>query len=201
MGAQASGGMDALLGRTTLAGLAAHDDDDELQSRRLELRFGYGFSAFSDRFASVPEIGIGLSDGTRDYSLGWRLAVGDSRSRGAARTPSSSASRRRGASANDNAGAEHGIGLRHRLAADGAVVTGRFRGGHRAGAESAVPTSRAVSFRAGKALPGGGEPRAGRGHGHMVGRGRPKGRLRVRLDRPATEAAMSRHRRRWGCGF
>ena len=38
MGAQASGGMDALLGHTTLAGLTANDDDDELQNRRLELK-------------------------------------------------------------------------------------------------------------------------------------------------------------------
>ena len=112
MGAQASGGMDALLGRTTLAGLAAHDDDDELQSRRLELRFGYGFSAFSDRFASVPEIGIGLSDGTRDYSLGWRLAL--ARRGTNAVELSVEATRRESANdnANDNAGAEHGIGLR-----------------------------------------------------------------------------------------
>ena len=105
MGAQASGGMDALLGRTTLA---AHDDDDELQSRRLELRFGYGFSAFSDRFASVPEIGIGLSDGTCDYSLGWRLAL----ARRGTNAVELGVEATRRESANDNAGAEHGIGLR-----------------------------------------------------------------------------------------
>ena len=76
MGASATGGMDALLGRTTLAGLAANDNGNgggEFDNRRLELRFGYGFSAFSDRFTSIPEIGLGLSDSARDVSLGWRL--------------------------------------------------------------------------------------------------------------------------------
>ena len=75
MGAQASGGMDALLGHTTLAGLAANDDDDELHNRRLELKLGYGFPAFSDRFTSTPEIELGFSDRARDYSLGWRLTL------------------------------------------------------------------------------------------------------------------------------
>ena len=74
MGAQASGGMDALLGHTTLAGLTANDDD-ELQNRRLELKLGYGFPVFSDRFTSTPEIELGLSDRARDYSLGWRLTL------------------------------------------------------------------------------------------------------------------------------
>ena len=75
MGAQASGGMDALLGHTTLAGLTANDDDDELQNRRLELKLGYGFPVFSDRFTSTPEIELGFSDRARDYSLGWRLTL------------------------------------------------------------------------------------------------------------------------------
>ena len=75
MGAQATGGMDALLGHTTLAGLAANDDDDELQNRRLELKLGYGFPVLSDRFTSTPEIELGLSDRARDYSLGWRLTL------------------------------------------------------------------------------------------------------------------------------
>ena len=67
--------MDSLLGRETLAGLAASDngDEDELQRRRLDLRLGYGFPAFGDRFTSTPELGLGLSDGHREYSLGWRL--------------------------------------------------------------------------------------------------------------------------------
>ena len=75
MGAQASGGMDALLGHTTLAELASNDDDDELQNRRLELKLGYGFPVLSDWFTSTPEIELGFSDRARDYSLGWRLTL------------------------------------------------------------------------------------------------------------------------------
>ena len=73
VGASFSGGTDALLGRTTLAGLAANDNGDALQQRRLEARFGYGFAAFGDRFTATPEIVLGLSNAGRDYSLGWRL--------------------------------------------------------------------------------------------------------------------------------
>ncbi len=80
MGASATGGADALFGRTTLAGLAANDPgsesgagDDDLANRRLELRMGYGFGAFGDRFTMTPEFGMGLSNGNRDYALGWRL--------------------------------------------------------------------------------------------------------------------------------
>ena len=76
MGAASTGGMDALLGRTTLAGLAANGSGGEdFQNRRLSLKLGYGFPAFSDRFTSIPEIGFGLSDGARDYSLGGRLVL------------------------------------------------------------------------------------------------------------------------------
>lgn len=78
IGASATGGMDALLGRTTMAGLAAKDDGDELQRRRLEARIGYGFSALGDGFTATPEIGFGLSDSQRDYSLGWRLGLAQS---------------------------------------------------------------------------------------------------------------------------
>ena len=73
MGVSASGGADALLGRRTLAGLAANDDGDELGRRRLEVRFGYGFAAFGDRFTARPEAGFAMSDTGRDYGLAWRL--------------------------------------------------------------------------------------------------------------------------------
>ena len=79
MGGQASGGADALLRRGTLAGLAANDNGAEdgglLSRRRLEVRFGYGFAAFGDRFTSTPELGFGLSEWSRDYRLGWRLGL------------------------------------------------------------------------------------------------------------------------------
>ncbi len=77
-GGSSQGGMDALLGRETLAGLAANDNGagdggDELRRRRLDLRLGYGLSALGDRFTSTPELGLGLSNDSREYSLGWRL--------------------------------------------------------------------------------------------------------------------------------
>ena len=73
MGAHASGGMDALLGRGTLEGLAANDGGAELDNRRLELKMGYGFGVFAGRFTATPEAGLGLSDGHREVSIGGRL--------------------------------------------------------------------------------------------------------------------------------
>ena len=73
VGGASGGGMDALLGRTTLEGLAANDDGGELGNRRFELRLGYGLAAFGDRFTLTPEAGFGHAAGTRDYSLGWKL--------------------------------------------------------------------------------------------------------------------------------
>ncbi len=78
MGTSATGGMDALLGRETLAGLAANDTGKGLQNRRLEIGMGYGFPAFGDRFTSTPELGFAFGESHREYSLGWRLGHGRS---------------------------------------------------------------------------------------------------------------------------
>ena len=73
-GASPSGGMDALLGRETLAGLAANDDGGRFEaSSRLEGELGYGLAAFGGAFTGTPNIGFALSDNARDYRLGWRL--------------------------------------------------------------------------------------------------------------------------------
>ena len=113
IGAGASGSKDALLSRTTLEGLAANDDgaggNDELKSRRLELKFGYGLSAFGDRFTWTPEVGVDLSDTGRDYSLGWRLVRGAG-SGGGSLDLSFEATRRE--SANDDTPPVHEVGLR-----------------------------------------------------------------------------------------
>ena len=109
LGGSSQGGMDALLGRETLAGLAADDNgEDGLGNRRLELRLGYGFSAIGDRFTSTPELGLGLSNGRREMSLGWRLNM--DRSGASSLELRLEATRRE--SANDNAEAENGIGFR-----------------------------------------------------------------------------------------
>ena len=115
VGGSSSGGADALLARTTLEGLAANDDgaggDDELKSRRLELKFGYGLSAFGDRFTWTPEVGVDLSDTGRDYSLGWRLVRGaGSGGDGGSLDLSFEATRRE--SANDDTPPVHEVGLR-----------------------------------------------------------------------------------------
>ena len=116
MGGQASGGADALLQRGTLAGLAANEGGAEdgglLSRRRLEVRFGYGFAAFGDRFTSTPELGFGLSEAARDYRLGWRL----SRGAGAGSLDLSLEATRHQAANNHGAGygakPEHAVGLR-----------------------------------------------------------------------------------------
>ena len=110
MGASASGGMDALLERGTLVGLAANDNGnggDELQRRRLELHLGYGLSAFGDRFTSTLEAGLALSNGHREYSLGWRLNL----ARGGPTALELKLGATRREAANDNE-PEHGVGLR-----------------------------------------------------------------------------------------
>ncbi len=73
VGAAATGGSRALLGRPTLAGLAATGDG--LDSRRLELKFGYGFPAFGERLTATPELGVALSDTAREFRLGWKLGL------------------------------------------------------------------------------------------------------------------------------
>ena len=108
MGASATGGMDGLLRRDTLTGRLANDDGNELARQRFDVRLGYGLAAYGDRFTMTPEIGYGMSETGRDWSLGWRLTP--------ARRDRSSfelkleATRREH---DDGIGApEHGVGLR-----------------------------------------------------------------------------------------
>ncbi len=78
-GAASSGGMDALLNRETLAGLAANDDDAPFEAAsRLEGEVGYGLAAFGGGFTGTPNLGFGISSsGAREYRLGWRLIPAD----------------------------------------------------------------------------------------------------------------------------
>ena len=113
LGGASSGGAGALLGQRTLAGLGANDTGDPLESRRLEVGFGYGFAVLGDRFTSTPEIGLGMSNGHREYRLGWRLTL--ARSGISALELALEASRRE--ADNDNgsgpgAEPEHALGLR-----------------------------------------------------------------------------------------
>ena len=112
VGGTSSGGADALLARGTLEGLTANDNgggNDDLKSRRLELKLGYGLSAFGGRFTWTPEAGAGLSDTGRDYSLGWRLVRSGSGSYGGSLEFSFEARRRE--SANDDTPPVHEVGF------------------------------------------------------------------------------------------
>ena len=73
-GGAPAGGMDALLGRDTLAGLAASDRTESVPSTgRLEAKLGYGIPMFGGGVTGTPHLGMGLSDTGRAYRLGWRL--------------------------------------------------------------------------------------------------------------------------------
>ena len=108
-GGSPTGGMDALLGRETLAGLAANDNDDTSTSAsagRLEAELGYGIPLFGGGFTGTPHLGFGLSDAGRDARLGWRLT--SARRAGPGFEIGLDATRREAA----NADAEHAVMLR-----------------------------------------------------------------------------------------
>ena len=106
-GGSPTGGMDALLRRETLAGLAANDNGDTTASAgRLEAELGYGIALFGGGFTGTPHLGFGLSDTARDYRLGWRLT---SARRGDPGFEIGLDATRREAA---NADAEHGLMLR-----------------------------------------------------------------------------------------
>ena len=110
VGAAATGGMDALLGRGTMADLVGAAHGDDLASRRLEVRLGYGLAA-SGRFASTPEAALARSDGHREYSLGWRLTLAG-RGAGALELRLEATRREPAHGQVPGAGPEHGVGVR-----------------------------------------------------------------------------------------
>ena len=108
-GAAPAGGMDALLGRETLAGLAANDDGGGFHAAsRLEGEVGYGLAVFGGGFTGTPNIGFGLSDTGRDWRLGWRLTSAPTGDPGF----KVSLDATRSEPANDNGTLEHGVMLR-----------------------------------------------------------------------------------------
>ena len=108
-GGSPAGGMDALLGRETLAGLGADDDGDTTASAgRLEAELGFGLPLFGGGFTGTPNLGIGLSDTARDYRFGWRLT--SARRGDPGFEIGLDATRREAADA--DADAEHGLALR-----------------------------------------------------------------------------------------
>ena len=105
-GGSPTGGMDALLGRETLAGLAANDDGGTASAGRLEAELGYGIALFDGGFTGTPNLGVGFSETSRDYRVGWRLT--SARRGDPGFTVDLDATRREAADAD----AEHGLMLR-----------------------------------------------------------------------------------------
>ena len=74
-GASPSGGMDALLQRETLTGLAANDNGGGriAAAGRLDGEIGYRFPVFDGGSTGTPNVGFSLTEVARDYRAGWRL--------------------------------------------------------------------------------------------------------------------------------
>ena len=107
LGASASDGVDTLFRNGAPTGLAANDSAG-LDARRFEAKLGYGFGAFGDRFTMTPELGLGLSNDSREYGLGWRLNP----SRGDRSSFELRLDATRREAVNDDARPEHGLQLR-----------------------------------------------------------------------------------------
>ena len=105
-GGSPAGGMDALLGRGTLAGLAPDDNGATASAGRLEAELGYGIALFGGAVTATPHLGFGLTGTGRDYRLGWRLT--SARKGAPGFTLGLEATRREAAAAD----AEHGVMLR-----------------------------------------------------------------------------------------
>ena len=73
VGAASAGGVDALLGRDTMAASSAYGGIDG--AGRLLARAGYGLPLGNGRFVGTPQLGFGLSGGRHDYTLGWHLSM------------------------------------------------------------------------------------------------------------------------------
>ena len=67
-GGRAQGGLDTLFAPDPLEDRTGSD-----AASRWAMEAAYGFPAFSGRVTGSPHVGLGLSTGARDYSIGWRL--------------------------------------------------------------------------------------------------------------------------------
>ena len=77
-GGQAAGGLDALFAPAPLekrAGGPAPGSGSGgfLAQSRWRAEAAWGFRALGGRYTGSPHLGLGLADGTRDWTLGWRL--------------------------------------------------------------------------------------------------------------------------------
>ena len=72
LGAEASGGMDTLLGSKTPRKLGV-ENGNGLEARSFGATFGYGFAMLGGRLTASPELRLGWSEGARETAFGWRL--------------------------------------------------------------------------------------------------------------------------------
>ena len=104
-GATPSGGMEALLRRESLSGLAS-PGVGRAAGGRLEGEVGYGVPMFGGALTGRPNAGIGVSETNRDFRLGWRFTPSAA---GPARFELNLDATRRESSRPP--GAEHGVSL------------------------------------------------------------------------------------------
>ena len=76
VGAQASGGMDALLAPEAAHVLTkVNDDEDALGRRTLQARLAYGLLMFGGHYTGAPALGLEMSESGRKYSIGWHFGA------------------------------------------------------------------------------------------------------------------------------
>ena len=75
-GAPSTGGMDSLLGRHTMAGIAA--EDAYTPGAHLDAELGYGLSVLDGRAVAIPHVGMSRGNDERTLRLGNRLRLGSS---------------------------------------------------------------------------------------------------------------------------
>ena len=76
LGGPATAQVEALLGGSATAASTTTNGGrgNAMDNQRLELRWGYGLSAFRDAFSLTPHLAVGFSPTGRDTTLGWTLA-------------------------------------------------------------------------------------------------------------------------------
>ena len=99
-GGQAQGGLDALFASAPL-----EDRTGSEATSRWAMEAAYGFPAFGGFYTGSPHVGLGLSTGARDYSVGWRLTPE------AATAPDLSFGLRATRRESDTQAAEHTVGF------------------------------------------------------------------------------------------
>ena len=76
LGAPSTGGVESLLGRHTMAGIAA--EEAYTPEARLDAELGYGLSVLDGRAVAIPHVGMSRGDDGRTLRLGNRLRLGRS---------------------------------------------------------------------------------------------------------------------------